>query len=96
MTKIYFNRLPVTTIDGETREEEWAENIGNIFFRIANNVGEHDLAVKIYHEGTDGTELTDKEVRILKAKLPELRYFLQVAIKEVLGDQPKAQEEMIG
>jgi len=96
MIKIKFNELPVKNIDGTITKEQWAENIGNIFFRLADNVAEHDLAVKIYHEGEDGTELSDKEVNILKQKAKALKYFLQIAINEAIGQQPKAQEEMIG
>lgn len=96
MIKIKFNELPVKNIDGTIIKEQWAENIGNIFFRLADNVAEHDLAVKIYHEGEDGTELSDKEVNILKQKTKALKYFLQIAINEAIGQQPKAQEEMIG
>ena len=96
MIKIKFNELPVKNIDGTIIKEQWAENIGNIFFRLADNVAEHDLAVKIYHETSDGTELSDKEVNILKQKAKALKYFLQIAINEAIGQQPQAQEEMIG
>ena len=90
--KIKFRKLPIVDIEGNTQTIDFAQLIGNVLFNQADDVAEHDLGIKIYHEpmpdeGTGecpGTDIDDKEVNILRKYLPYFKYNLRNAIEQQL------------
>jgi hypothetical protein len=89
---IKFRKLPITDIDGNTQTIDFAQLIGNVLFNQADDVAEHDLGIKIYHEPMPdentgecpGTDIDDKEVNILRKYLPYFKYNLRNAIEQQL------------
>lgn len=88
---IKFRQLPINDIEGNTQNIDVAQLIGNVLFNQADDVAEHDLGIKIYHEPVPdeddeciGTDIDDKEVNILKKYLPYFKYNLRAAIDNQL------------
>ena len=89
---IKFRKLPITDIEGNTQTIDFAQLIGNVLFNQADDVAEHDLGIKIYHEPMPdedtgecpGTDIDDKEINILKKYLPYFKYNLRNAIEQQL------------
>lgn len=89
---IKFRQLPITDIEGNTQNIDVAQLIGNVIFNQADDVAEHDLGIKIYHEPEPeketgecvGTDIDDKEINILKKYLPYFKYNLRAAIDNQL------------
>ena len=81
---IKFHQLPIIDIEGNTQNIDVAQLIGNVLFNQADDVAEHDLGIKIYHEPVPdengeckGTDIDDKEANILKKYLPYFKYNLE-------------------
>ena len=88
---IKFHQLPIIDIEGNTQNIDVAQLIGNVLFNQADDVAEHDLGIKIYHEPVPdengeckGTDIDDKEVNILRKYLPYFKYNLRNAIEQQL------------
>ena len=89
---IKFRQLPINDIEGNTQNIDVAQLIGNVLFNQADDVAEHDLGIKIYHEPMPdedtgecpGTDIDDKEINILKKYLPYFKYNLRNAIENQL------------
>lgn len=89
---IKFRKLPVIDIEGNTQTIDFAQLIGNVLFNQADDVAEHDLGIKIYHEPMPdektgecpGIDIDDKEVNILRKYLPYFKYNLRNAIEQQL------------
>lgn len=89
---IKFRQLPINDIEGNTQNIDVAQLIGNVLFNQADDVAEHDLGIKIYHEPMPdedtgecpGTDIDDKEVNILRKFLPYFKYNLRAAIDNQL------------
>ena len=89
---IKFRQLPINDIEGNTQNIDVAQLIGNVLFNQADDVAEHDLGIKIYHEPMPdentgecaGTDIDDKEVNILRKYLPYFKYNLRNAIDNQL------------
>ena len=88
---IKFRQLPIDDIEGNTQNIDVAQLIGNVLFNQADDVAEHDLGIKIYHEPVPdengeckGTDIDDKEANILKKYLPYFKYNLRAAIDNQL------------
>ena len=88
---IKFHQLPITDIEGNTQNIDVAQLVGNVLFNQADDVAEHDLGIKIYHEPVPdengeckGTDIDDKEVNILRKYLPYFKYNLRNAIEQQL------------
>jgi hypothetical protein len=89
---IKFRKLPITDIEGNTQTIDFAQLIGNVLFNQADDVAEHDLGIKIYHEPMPdentgecpGIDIDDKEVNILRKYLPYFKYNLRNAIEQQL------------
>ena len=89
---IKFRQLPIKDIEGNTQTIDFAQLIGNVLFNQADDVAEHDLGIKIYHEPEPdektgeckGTDIDDKEVNILRKYLPYFKYNLRNAIEQQL------------
>ena len=89
---IKFRQLPIKDIEGNTQSIDVAQLIGNVLFNQADDVAEHDLGIKIYHEPVpdengecNGTDIDDKEINILKKYLPYFKYNLRAAIDNQLN-----------
>ena len=87
MKTIKFRQLPRTDIEGNIQPKDVAAPIGNTLFNLADDVDEHDLGIKIYHEGDAGTEIDEKEAAILTKYLPCFKYNLREAIRRSLEDK---------
>lgn len=85
MKTIKFKQLPLVDIEGNEQPQDWATRIGNTLFNLADDVAEHDLGIKIYHEGNAGTDIDEKEAAILTKYLPCFKYNLREAIKKALS-----------
>lgn len=85
MKTIRFKQLPIVDIEGNEQPQDWATRIGNTLFNLADDVAEHDLGIKIYHEGDAGTEIDEKEAAILTKYLPCFKYNLRLAIQKALS-----------
>ena len=89
---IKFRQLPINDIEGNTQNIDVAQLIGNVLFNQADDVAEHDLGIKIYHEPMPdentgecpGTDIDDKEINILKKYLPYFKYNLRNAIEKAM------------
>ena len=88
---IEFRQLPITDIEGNTQNIDVAQLVGNVIFNQTDDVAEHDLGIKIYHEPVPdengeckGTDIDDKEANILKKYLPYFKYNLRNAIDNQL------------
>lgn len=89
---IKFHQLPIIDIEGNTQNIDVAQLIGNVLFNQADDVAEHDLGIKIYHEPVPdentgecpGTDIDDKEANILRKYLPYFKYNLRNAIEQQL------------
>ena len=85
MKTIRFKQLPIVDIEGNEQPQDWATRIGNTLFNLADDVAEHDLGIKIYHEGDAGTEIDEKEAAILTKYMPFFKYNLRLAIQKALS-----------
>ena len=85
MKTIKFKHLPIANIEGNEQPQDVAAPIGNTLFNLADDVAEHDLGIKIYHEGNAGTDIDEKEAAILTKYLPCFKYNLREAIKKALS-----------
>ena len=89
---IKFRQLPINDIEGNTQNIDVAQLIGNVLFNQADDIAEHDLGIKIYHEPMPdentgecpGTDIDDKEINILKKYLPYFKYNLRNAIEKAM------------
>ena len=88
---IKFRQLPINDIEGNEQKIDVAQLIGNVLFNQADDVAEHDLGIKIYHETEPdangefkGTDIDDKEANILRKYLPYFKYNLRNAIEQQL------------
>ena len=84
--KIYFKKISITNIDGQEEHVDLTKLVGNVLFNQADDVAEHDLGVKIYHEGDDGTELDEQEVKILRNFLTMFKYIVRRAIEDAIDN----------
>lgn len=85
--RISFTSLPIVDIEGSTNPQDFAKIIGNVIFNQADDVAEHDLGRKIYHEKPgEGIEISDDEQRIIRKFLPMFKYFLRSAIERAMDD----------
>jgi chaperonin cofactor prefoldin len=83
MKDIDFSKIQIEDIDGNTVDVDLRKTVGNVLFNMADDVAEHDLAVKIYH--SDGMiKITDDEQRIIRKSLPYFKYIIQTALTNAL------------
>jgi hypothetical protein len=87
MKTVKFKQLPIHDIEGNEQPQDFAKLIGNVLFNQADDVAEHDLGVKIYHEGDIGTDINDAEEKILRKFLPMFKYVLRSAIERALSEK---------
>lgn len=81
--KIDFTSLPMKDIEGNVFEENVAPFIGNFIFKMAENVVDHELGIKIYH--SDGAiDIDEKELASIKKFLPTWNYNIQLAVEDIL------------
>lgn len=72
-------------IEGNEYKEDGHVFLGNFLFRIADNVTEHELGIKIFHEGDNGTEINEEEEGIIKKYIPSIKYIYQLALLKALS-----------
>ena len=83
---VKFTNLTIIDIEGNEQSGDFAKVIGNLIFNQADDVAEHDLGRKIYHEKPDeGTDLTEEEVKSIRKYLPMFKYFLRSSIERALN-----------
>ena len=87
MKTVKFKQLLLHDIEGNEQPQDFAKLIGNVLFNQADDVAEHDLAVKIYHEGDIGTDINEAEEKILRKFLPMFKYVLRAAIERALSEK---------
>lgn len=83
MKKLNFKAVPCRDIEGNLEPRDISKELGNFIYRETSDLGELDLAQKIYKEGE--IEVYDHEVEIIQ-KYIDLGYkaFVQKAFKEML------------
>lgn len=85
MKTLDFKAVPVQDIDGKTDTFDISQSIGNFLYHNTTDIGEMDLARKIYHKGV--IELSDQEIAHMRYTItnsPDLFAKIRVAVLTLL------------
>lgn len=79
-----FTKIPLQDIDRLTEYKDLSKELGNLLYKTTEDIGDMDLARKIYHEGE--VDLTPANVQSILAILDKchLYAYIKVAIIEFL------------
>lgn len=81
--KIDFRAVPCRDIEGNIQPLDISKDLGNHIYRQTGDLGELDLAQRIYREGC--VELTDEETAVVQGYVDRLfKAFVKRAFNEMI------------
>ena len=85
MKKLNFKTIPTRDIEGNLEPRDISKELGNFIYRETSDLGELDLAQRIYRDGE--VEVTDEEIEIIKKYIDSAyKAFVKKAFEEMLND----------
>ena len=85
MKKLNFKTIPTRDIEGNLEPRDISKELGNYIYRETSDLGELDLAQRIYKDGE--VEVTDEEIEIIKKYIDSAyKAFVKKAFEEMLND----------
>ncbi|WP_278719457.1 hypothetical protein [Bacteroides caecimuris] len=85
--KIDFRKISVLKIDGTKEQMDLSKPVGNLIFEQTGDIGEMDLAKKIYYEGEVALQSQQLESIRLIISQAQIKAYLKVPLLEALKTQ---------
>ena len=85
--KIDFRKISVTQIDGTKKQMDLSKPVGNLIFEQTGDIGEMDLAKKIYYDGKIALLPQQLESIRLIISQAQIKAYLKIALLEALKTQ---------
>lgn len=86
--QVDFKNLPVRDIEGNLVPRDISKELGNYIYSETSDLGELDLAQRIYKEGC--VELTPEELNIVETYINKgYKAFIKKAFQEVINQTDK-------
>lgn len=83
MKKLNFKVVPTRDIEGNLEPRDISKELGNYIYRETSDLGELDLAQRIYKEGE--IEATDEEIEIVRKYINSgYKAFVKKAFEEMV------------
>ena len=90
MKKLNFKAVPCRDIEGNLEPRDISKELGNFIYRETSDLGELDLAQRIYKEGE--IEATDEEVEVIRKYINSgYKAFVKKAFEEMVSDVQEVQ-----
>ena len=84
--KVDFRNLPVRDIEGNLCPRDIAKELGNMIYNETADLGELDLAQRIYREGC--VDLTDEETQTVRRYIEKgYKAFVKKAFNEAINQK---------
>ena len=84
MKKLNFKTIPTRDIEGNLEPRDISKELGNYIYRETSDLGELDLAQRIYKDGE--VEVNDAEIEIIKKYIDSAyKAFVKKAFEEMLN-----------
>ena len=85
--KIDFRKISVTQIDGTKKQMDLSKPVGNLIFEQTGDIGESDLAKKIYYDGK--IDLLPQQLESIRLIISQaqIKAYLKIALLEALKTQ---------
>ena len=84
MKKLNFKAVPTRDIEGNLEPRDISKELGNFIYRETSDLGELDLAQRIYKDGE--VEVNDDEIEIIKKYIDNAyKAFVKKAFEEMLN-----------
>lgn len=83
--KIDFRKIPVLKIDGAKEPTDLSKPVGNLIFDQTGDIGEMDLAKKIYYDGE--VDLSPEQVESIRSIISQtnIKAYLKVSLLDFLN-----------
>lgn len=90
--KIDFRKIKCRNIEGDVQELDISKTLGNRIYSETGDLGELDLAQRIYRLGE--TEVTEEEVKTVRKYLKQgFKAFIQKGFEQSLKDGEEMEDE---
>lgn len=85
--KIDFRKISVLQIDGTKKQMDLSKPVGNLIFEQTGDIGEMDIAKKIYYDGK--IDLLPKQLESISLIISQaqIKAYLKIALLEALKTQ---------
>lgn len=85
--KIDFRKISVQQIDGTKKQMDLSKPVGNLIFELTGDIGEMDLARKVYYDGE--IELFPQQLESIRLIISQaqIKAYLKVSLLEALKTQ---------
>ena len=84
MKKLNFKAVPTRDIEGNLEPRDISKELGNFIYRETSDLGELDLAQRIYKNGE--IEATDEEIEIIRKYINSgYKAFVKKAFEEMVS-----------
>lgn len=85
MKKLNFKAVPTRDIEGNLEPRDISKELGNYIYRETSDLGELDLAQRIYKDGE--VEANESEIEIIRKYIDSgYKAFVKKAFEEMLND----------
>lgn len=90
MKKLNFKAVPTRDIEGNLEPRDISKELGNYIYRETSDLGELDLAQRIYKEGE--VEANESEIEIIRKYIDSgYKAFVKKAFEEMVSDVQEVQ-----
>lgn len=90
MKKLNFKAVPTRDIEGNLETRDISKELGNYIYRETSDLGELDLAQRIYKDGE--VEANESEIEIIRKYIDSgYKAFVKKAFEEMVSDVQEVQ-----
>ena len=90
MKKLNFKQVPTRDIEGNLEPRDISKELGNYIYRETSDLGELDLAQRIYKDGE--VEANESEIEIIRKYIDSgYKAFVKKAFEEMVSDVQEVQ-----
>lgn len=90
MKKLNFKSVPTRDIEGNLEPRDISKELGNFIYRETSDLGELDLAQRIYKDGE--IEVNESEIEIIRRYINNgYKAFVKKAFEEMVSDIEEVQ-----
>lgn len=90
MKKLNFKAVPTRDIEGNLEPRDVSKELGNYIYRETSDLGELDLAQRIYKDGE--VEANESEIEIIRKYIDSgYKAFVKKAFEEMVSDVQEVQ-----
>lgn len=90
MKKLNFKAVPCRDIEGNLEPRDISKELGNYIYRETSDLGELDLAQRIYKDGE--VEANESEIEIIRKYIDSgYKAFVKKAFEEMVSDVQEVQ-----